>query len=229
MTVKETRRRINSILASTQGLAPMDQATMNDQYYEAATKAAELVDAPQLKSELLIDIVQGQQDYLMPLDLHQFVDVQYLNTETGFYEPLKNVELSTLRKDRSDVIVYAHAGVYRTAGADYGKRILRLSLAPEADITSGLLVNYKLKPTRLEDLADTDSIIDFPDAIQAIIPFQAAFLWMGWQGSKSNKDSATAYNQYFEAECRRVNALLGDQHQKDVRREISTDWGGMVL
>lgn len=229
MTVKEIRRLINSILASTQGVSPMDQPTMNARYFEAATKAAELVDAPELKADFAVNLVQGQKEYLMPLTLHEFVDVQWLNQVTGFYETLKNVELSTLRKDRGHEVVYAHAGTVRTPGADYGKRILKLSQAPEANVTEGLIVYYKAKPTRLEDVSDDTVIVDFPDSVQSIIPYQAAFLWMGWQGSKANKDSATAYNAYFEAECRRVNARLGDQHQKDVRREITTDWGGITL
>ncbi len=228
MTVKEIRRRISSVLSATQGLAPMDQPTMNALYFEAATKAAELVDATELKAEISFDLVAGQVEYLLPLDLHEFVDVQWLNTVTGYYETLHNVELSTLRKDRANGVVYAHAGTVRTAGADYGKRKIKLNLVPE-NVVAGLVVYYKLKPTKLEDVADTTVIVDFPDSIQSILPFQAAFLWMGWQGTKVNKDSAVAYNTYFENECRRVNARLGDQHQKDVRREITTDWGGMTL
>src|SRR5574343_1508456 len=188
VTVKEIRRQISSILATTQGMPPMDQSTMNAKYYEAAAKAAELVDTPNLKTEILMDVVAGQKDYLAPADLMEFVDVQYLNTVTGCYETMKNVELSTLRQDRGNQIVYAHAGVYRTPGVDFGRKIIRFSLAPEANITNGLLISYRSKPLKLESLADTDEVVDFPDSIQAIIPWQAAFLWMGLQGSKVAKD-----------------------------------------
>lgn len=227
MTPERMRYRINSVMSSHAGLPPMDKPTMDDLYYEAALKACELVDVPQLKTENLQNVVIGQQVYYAPLDLHEFVDVQWLNPESGYYEGVTNVEFSTLRQQR-DVVVYAHAGVERTAGADYGKRKIKISLAPVQGSTNGLLIGYKQKPARLDSLTDSTDIVDFPESIQAVIPYQVAFLWFGWQGSKANKDVA-GYNAYFEAECRRINARLSDQQQKDVRRQITTDWGGFTL
>lgn len=230
MTPKEIRKKINGIISSCAGLPPMDQPTMNGFYYDAAIKAAEMVDCPQLKAEDVQNIVSGQTDYLAPLDLLEFVDVQFLNN-VNEYETLKNVELSLLRQYRNvdDFAVYAHAGMIRTAGADYGKRILRLAQAPTSNVTDGLVISYKLKPTKLEEVPDTQDIQDFPDSVQAAIPYQVAFYWFSMQGAKPIKDLGANYGQYFADQCRAVQARLGDQQQKDVRRQITTDWGGIVL
>ena len=230
MTPKEIRKKINSMISSCAGCPPMDQPTMDGFYYDAAIKAAELVDCPQLKAEYAQNIVSGQTDYLAPLDLLEFVDVQFLNS-VNEYETLRNVELSLLRQYRivDDFAVYAHAGMIRTAGADYGKRILRLAKAPTSDVTDGLIISYKLKPTRLSAVTDTQDIADFPDSIQAAIPYQVAFYWFSLQGAKPIKELGANYGQYFNDQCRMVNGRLGDQHQKDVRRQITTDWGGIVL
>lgn len=227
MTPAEIRYRINSVMSSHAGMPPMDKTTMDQLYYEAALKASELVDCPQLKAESIQNIVSGTSEYLLPTTLHEFVDVQLLNSVTGYYEPLDCVEFSLLR-NYQEYTVYAHSGIERTAGADYGKRKIKLAPAPVENLTNGLQVTYKLKPTRLSALTDTAEVLDFPESIQAAIPMMVAFLWFGWQGSKANKEVA-GYNSYFEAECRRVAARLSDQQQQDVRRQITTDWGGIVL
>lgn len=229
MTPKDLRKRVSRLISATPGLPPLDKPTIDELYFDAAIKAAELVDVPALKATLLIDLVAGQKDYLVTDDLLEFVDIQWFNQITGYYETLSSVELSTLSQYRGNELVYAHAGKYRTPGADFGKNILRLSAAPSESLTGGILVSYRLKPTRLELIDDAASIIDFPDNVQALIPYQIAFYFFGQQGAKPIKDLGANYGQYFDNECRRINGRLGEQQQRDNRRQISTDWGGMTL
>lgn len=229
MTPKEIRRRISGLISATPGLPPLDQPTINAFYYDGALKAAELADIEELKAQDIVSVVASQVDYLMPADVMEFVDVRFLNQNSGFYERLHNVELSALSEYRGDVLVYARAGVYRTAGADRGKKILRLSLTPSAAITNGLVVTYQCKPQRLEDVGDDNEIIDLPERIQSLIPYYAAFQWFSNQGAKPIKDIGAQYYQYFKDECAEFHRKRGDQHQRDVRREISTDWGGLTL
>lgn len=229
MTPRQLRKKISSMISSTPAMPPLDQPTMNDYYYDAAMTAAELVDANELKAQSTINLVVGQTDYLMPSNMLEFVDVRWLNQNNGYYEILHNVELSALSEFRGNVLVYAHAGVYRVAGADYGRTILRLSKAPESAVTGGLVVTYRLKPSRLDAIGDDDQIVDLPENLLKLIPYQVAFYWFSNQGAKPLKDIGANYGQYFNDECQRINRRLGDRRAQDVRREISTDWGGLTL
>jgi len=229
MTPREIRKRVSGLISATPGLPPLDKPTIDGYYYDAAIKAAEMIDLNELKAQQTFDLVVAQTDYLLPANVFELVDVRWLNTDTGYYEVLKNVELSALNEYRGNVLVYAHAGIYRTAGADYGKEILRLSAKPDIAVDDGLIVTYRQNPARLESVSDDGQIIDLPHNVQVAIPYQIAFYWFSNQGAKPLKDLGANYGQYFNDECQRINRRLGDRRQQDVRREISTDWGGITL
>lgn len=226
MTPAEFRKKANALMSSVVGLPPMDRPTIDSQYYDVALRIAESIDFNELNAETYINLVAGQSDYNMPANLHRFVDVRILAADLGDYLALECVEPSKLDDGRLTT-AYSHVGVVRS-GPDRGKRTVRLGPTPTEARTNGLLVTYKQLPQQLSELADTDTIVDFPESVLRAIPYEACYLWYAGQGVKANKDVA-GWHVYFDSEMNRIIRSMAGWQQRDARKSVNTDFGGITL
>lgn len=226
MTPFQFRQKANALMSSVVGLPPMDKPTMESLYYDVALRIAESIDFNELNTSDVQSLVADQSDYNAPANLHKFVDVRILDTSSGDYLEIDCVELSKLDNGRVTT-AYAHAGVVRS-GVTRGRKILRLGPTPTEAVTDGLMITYKQFPQQLSEIADTDTIIDFPESVVRVIPYEACYMWYAGQGVKANKDVA-GWHVHFESEMNRIIKTMSGQQQRDSRKTVNIDFGGITL
>lgn len=224
MTVQEFRELTQAVAGPHTGLPPMSKAVIDSLYFNTALHVVESIDLPWLRGDDSQNIVAGQADYYLPVNLHVPLSVHRYASTYQVWEKLDAVlpedaiQTSTVNDEYT---TYSHCGVETSAGGDYGRWKIKLYPTPTEAITNGLRVLYKKKPTKLAShSSDSAEIVEFPESL--LMPMAHRCVWLlasrGGMGNAS-KDIAS-YNLFYESELRRVAARFNElqNHDAEVRQ-----------
>lgn len=220
MTVQEFRELTQAVAGPHTGLPPMSKAVIDSLYFNTALHVVESIDLPWLRGDDSQNIVAGQADYYLPVNLHVPLSIHRYASTYQVWEKLEAVlpedAIQTSTVD-DEYTTYSHCGVETSAGGDYGRWKIKLYPTPTEAITSGLRVLYKKKPTKLAShSSDSAEIVEFPESL--LMPMAHRCVWLlasrGGMGNAS-KDIAS-YNLFYESELRRVAARFNELQSHDV-------------
>ena len=225
MTVKEFLEDAHDTIGALGAAKQFSYEQLVREYYKVAVTVAEELDLPTMRKSTKLSLIAGEQNYLLPADMQQIINVVDCVTRTGRPEPLPMEPGDEARfKKAGDDPCYSIEGVV-ASGSDAGRQTLVYYPAPDVDETDALLVVYKRRPLKISDYSSqSDEIREFPDSVVHAMTAEVAFRWLMRPGvGVAGKDYAGLHT-HFLMEMERAKKLYNEQVQRPMHIDREAGW-----
>jgi len=225
MTVGEMRGVCQDLIGPHNGLRPLNAATIDEFIYKATHTVFHEVLNWRSRSRVDIDVVADTASYDLPTNFLNMLAVWSYNT-SGDGAKLLPIPYDK-RYEYAERNAVNTVGVYYIdAGTTPGRPTINLIPTPSASISDGVKVHYRRRPARLSTFAVSDEYTEVDPAMCLPVCYEAAWLYLSRQGSKSIKDFAS-YHQYFESELAAEKRRNQEEWQQDQIPVVDFQFGGL--
>lgn len=225
MTAGEMRGTVQDLIGPHNGMRPLNAATIDEFIFKATHTVFHEVLNWRSRGKATVNIVAGTAAYDLPADFLNMLAVWTYNSSG------EGAQLLPIPYDQRYEYSQRHAvdtyGVYfMDVGSTPDLASINLIPTPTTSITGGLKIHYRRRPARLSTFAVSDEYTEVDPAMCLPVCYEAAWLYLGRQGSKAIKEFA-AYHDYFRGEVLVEQRRNQEEWQQDQQPGINIRFGGL--
>lgn len=223
MTVQEIRATVQDLIGPHNGLRSLSAPVLDELVLKAAYAVFRNVTSWRTRGETTINIVASTASYDLPSNFLKMETVVMKDGASNDYVQVRPIifDEKHLYTDGSD-----QQGYYITAGSTAGLQAVVIVPTPSTSVTSGMMVRYRKKPSKLSALTATDEYNEIDEVLHLPLCHEAAYLYLSRQGSKASKDFM-GYREYFQMELANHTRHEDENFQRDFINTIDFRFGGL--
>lgn len=223
VTVGELRSTVQDLIGPHNGMRPLSATMIDELVQKAQTHIFHEITNWRSRADTSINVVASTATYDLPTDYLSMISVTLSDGST--FSQIRPLPFD-LQHDEDYYTVTSPRYIV-DASSTAGRAAITLLPTPTTSVTSGLAVRYKRRPTRLSSYAAvTTEVTDIDPNLHLPVAYEAAWLYLSRQGSKSIKDFA-GYHQYFLEEVANEKRRSQEEWQQDFIPTIVPTFGGL--
>lgn len=222
MTVGELRATTQDLIGPHNGMRPLSPAIVDEYVLKACYHVFHEVLNWRTRATHTANVVNGTATYDLPATVLNILSVACVDT-SGQSTRIRPIPFDDRYKEFEGSLVSSY---YVTESVTAGQMALVLLPTPATSVTNGLTVEYRRRPLRLSTFAVSDEFTECDEALHLALCYEAAWLYLSRQGSKSIKDFSS-YHQYFDAELMAEKRRNQEEWQQDSIPVVNFQFGGL--
>lgn len=203
MTPADVRLRVKALCGVDSAVSHprLTNSVIDDLLHEGMLLMAQAALPRYLRSKSTQNLVQDQLSYFAPADFLEFIAVKSNGKVLRKVEQEDLDLISPAWESAASSASQSHYYVdqlYTTDDSDYGKLKFGVWPAPSGAVSSGLVLRYIRRPTKVADMPGTDyEIVDLPSWTHDALCQYAAYRYLTAQTERPREDY-TAYRKFFD-------------------------------